>query len=247
MISHLLNSILMGVLFADLLERRFPQQFSDILFNAIYFYSKAQIYFARVNKKFNKFFETNTAWKSLNQNIDKANLDFDKEYWGLVLKMDKSNAFMLEFIKNGELITDEQLSVRECLLISDFVVLSSRLGDDLKCVHKKISYDMNKPITNSECAKIKFILLELCVGENKYKVDLKTDNYNFYVVGNKFTKNFFIYYLKHYLKIDQSIDCNCNLSLKIIDDSANSLEINFTDKNESILLEKCGYKIVNNE
>jgi hypothetical protein len=59
MISHLLNSLLIGVLYADLLERRFPNEFRNIMtnvtFNTIYLYSKAQIYFVRLNKNFNEF------------------------------------------------------------------------------------------------------------------------------------------------------------------------------------------------
>ena len=50
MISQLLNSFIIGVLFVDMLERRFPENFRDVLtevtLNTLYFYSKLQIYFA---------------------------------------------------------------------------------------------------------------------------------------------------------------------------------------------------------
>ena len=36
---------------------------------------------------------------------------------------------------------------------------------------------------------------KLKLGDNNaYKIDLKTNEYNFYMVGNSFTKQFFIYY-----------------------------------------------------
>jgi hypothetical protein len=86
------------------------------------------------------------------------------------------------------------------------------------------------------------------IGENKYKIDLKTDTYNFYLVGNEFKEKFFIYYLQQHLKINQLIDyTHDKLTLKILDHNVNALTIEFTDKLESIVLEKNGYKILNNE
>jgi hypothetical protein len=62
MISHLLNTFFIGMLFADLLERRFPEQFriitTDITFNLLYFYSKTQIYFTGIHKKMNNFIQS---------------------------------------------------------------------------------------------------------------------------------------------------------------------------------------------
>jgi hypothetical protein len=75
---------------------------------------------------------------------------------------------------------------------------------------------------------------------------LKTDEYNFYIVGNRFTKQFFQYYLTEILKITESVD---NFSLHIIDHEVNTVDLDFADENNHILLEKTGYKvsIVNNE
>jgi len=147
---------------------------------------------------------------------------------------------MTEFIKNGEGLSLEQANASD-------IALFSWLGDDKKCIHKKIIYDVDEPMTMAECSDIKFMLLELCIGEKKYKVDLKTDHYNFYLVGNKFTKQFFLYYLKQCIKIDAPINDTDIFSLKIIDHNVNSLAIIFTDKNESIVLEKNGYKVINND
>ena len=84
--------------------------------------------------------------------------------------------------------------------------------------------------------------MEFKIGDNEpYKVDLKTDKFNYYLVGNKFTKQFFIFYLKNYLEIKEIKDDKVNL--KIIDHDINTFEIDFTDKNESIVLEKNGYQL----
>jgi hypothetical protein len=91
------------------------------------------------------------------------------------------------------------------------------------------------------------MLTEFKVGEKTYKIDMKTDEYNYYMIGNKFTKDFFIYYINQHLlsKYEQhEIDKNERYILKIIDHDVNSMTIDFTDKNECILLEKNGYKLI---
>jgi hypothetical protein len=230
MISHLLNSLLIGILFADLLERRFPNEvrfiLTDITYRAIYFYSKAQIYFTRMHKKINELVESNPT-------LLKIKLELDA-----IMKSDKEFIVMNEFIKDGEKLSLEEADA------CDFA-LFSWLADDKKCVNKKIIYNINEPMTMVECSDIKFMFIEIQIGENKFKVDLKTDNYNFYLVGNKFTKQFFYYYLKQYIAIDEPINDNAKITLKILDHNVTALEIEFTEKNESIILDKTGYKVIN--
>ena len=111
---------------------------------------------------------------------------------------------------------------------------------DNKFVNKLLFYkNSNHPI--NEISDIKFMLIEFKNGENIYKIDLKTDKFNYYLVGNKFTKNFFIFYIKTHLNKNHEFDNKC--TLKIIDHDVNKIEIEFTDKNESILLEKNGYEL----
>jgi hypothetical protein len=97
-------------------------------------------------------------------------------------------------------------------------------------------------------SEIKFLLIELHCGENissttSYKIDLKTPKYNFYIVGNEFTKHFFIYYLKQILKIYKEFDNTTKFFLKIIDNSCNTITLELTNNNESIILEKNKYEI----
>jgi len=231
MISYLLNSLLTGILFADMLERRFPEQFrsilTDITFNALYFLSKAQIYFAGVNRKFNEFVKSNPVLFKIKRELD------------AITKSDKKIVVLNEFIKNGEILSLEESNASD-------IILFSWLGEDKQCIIKKIIYDVNEPMCMAELSDIKFMLVELHIGEKKYKIDLKTEHYNFYLVGNKFTKQFFLYYLKQCIKIYEPINDDDKFTLKIIDHEVNTIEIEFTDKNESIVLEKSGYKVVNN-
>ena len=92
-------------------------------------------------------------------------------------------------------------------------------------------------------SNIKFILIEFKIGENTYKIDLNRDHFNYYLVGNKFTKEFFIFYIKNHLHIHNKINNNDNCNIKIIDHDVNSIQVDFTDKNESIFLDKTSYRI----
>jgi hypothetical protein len=228
MISYLINSFFIGILFADMLERRFPEQFrsflTNVTFNTLYLYSKTQIYFARMNKTFNNFIEANPTLLKIKNELNSV-------------MNDKRVVTLTQFIKNGEYVKLEDASN------FDFA-LFSWLGDDNKCINKKIVYDINDPMSFSECSNIKFILIEIEAGEKKYKVNLKTDDYNFYVVGNKFTKQFFIYYLKQCLNINDHINSNDKIHIKIIDHNVDNIETDFTDKNESLVLEKTGYRLL---
>ena len=66
------------------------------------------------------------------------------------------------------------------------------------------------------------------------------------MVGNKFRKHFFQYYLTEILKITENTD---KFSLHIIDHEVNTVDLDFSDENDHILLDKTGYKvsILNNE
>jgi hypothetical protein len=229
MISYLLNSFLIGILFADLLERRFPEQFkiflTEVTFNVIYVYSKVQIYFARANKNFNDYIEANPTLLKIKNDLDS------------IMKPNGGIVTMTQFFKNGKSLTIVETPEKNF----DFAIYSW-LSDDNKCINKKIIYDIKEPITIAEYSDIKFMLVEIKIGENKaYKIDLKTDEYNFYIVGNKFTKDFFVYYLINHLNIDETDLNEASFSIKIIDHNVENFQMDFTDRNESIVLRKNDY------
>lgn len=225
--GYLLQSFLIGFLFSEMLERRFPDEFrnfiTSVTFNTLYLYSKLQIYFARANRNFNDYIKTNPTLFKIKTELDN-------------IMKSKVDTFS-QYIKNGTVIDSEDACN------SDFILVSW-LGDDKKCYNKKILYDLNDPTDMAEFSDIKFMLVEIEIGENKsYKVDFKTDTYNFYLVGNRFTKQFFLYYLKQILYVDENISDTDKFILKIIDHNVNRITVDFTDKNESLILEKNGYKI----
>ena len=226
LLTQILNSILIGSLFFDMLERRYPTEFKNTLIqtsmNLIFIYSKLQIYLIKINKKIYNFIESNSTLLKIKNEFD------------LIMKSKNNSVMMTEFFKDGKIVNDETNNI-------DFAI-NSWFDNNKNIINKQIVYNLNKLISIPECSDIKFILVELIIGENKYKIDLKTDNFNYYIVGNEFNKQFFIFYLKHHLKVIENINSYTQMSLKIIDNNINELKFDFTDKNEYILLEKNGYK-----
>jgi len=218
------------MLFADVLERRFPNDFKRIMieisFNCIYAFSRLQILFSQTNILMNKYIDSNPT------------LSRYKNELKLYLKPVIPN--MNEFIRDGKPIklytsTDSKY---------DFEIISW-YNTKTNCIDKRIIHNKEENnIDLTEIIEFKFMLIEFKIGETKiYKINLKTDEYNYYLIGNKFTKEFFIYYLNQYLNIDEFVtDNDDKFMLKIIDQNVNTFELEFTDKNESIELEKNEYK-----
>ena len=230
-ITTLIKSVFFAYILDDYLKRTYPKKYEEIFvtvsYNLIYVYSKAQIFYMNLVKTVNKKIEETPKLLKL------------KNYLDLLLKQKNGKVTMIEYIKNG--ILSNNLSMTDC----DFA-LYSRLDDSKKCLNKKIVYDLDESIEVYEVSDIKFLLVELKIGSETYKIDLKTDEYNFYIVGNRFTKQFFQYYLTEILKITEGVD---KFSLHMIDHTVNKVELDFSDENAHILLEKTEYKlsIVNNE
>ena len=240
MLTTILTTGIGAFLLNDYVKTKYPEKYQNFIlstsYNFFYLLSKVQIIFMKFFKKMNKKIEENPRLlKMIN--------DFK-----LVTRSKSDILEMTEYIKNGEYVKSDDLSDNNF----DFILYSwfNRENEydcvnNNDCVNKKIMYEKNDIVTSSELSEIKFMLIEISIGENNYKIDLKTDRYNFYVVGNVLKKQFFIYYLKRFLKLNDLIYDKDKISIKIIDQNVNIIEFDFTDKNENILLEKNGYKLIN--
>ena len=231
MLTTLLRTGILAILLNDYLKRNYPDKYQELIvsisYNLIYLYSKAQILYMNLIRVVNKKIEENPNLLKLRNDLD------------LLLKPKSGIITMLDYIKNGNSVNIT--SDTEC----DFMIYSW-LDNNKNCVNKKLVYDLKVPLSFSEASDIKFLLIELKVGENNsHKIDLKTDEFNFYLVGNSFTKQFFIYYLKQIVKSTEEIKDDDKINLKFIDHDVNTIDLDFTDKNENIILEKTGYKLSN--
>jgi hypothetical protein len=76
----------------------------------------------------------------------------------------------------------------------------------------------------------------------RYHINLKTDTYNYYLVGNIINKLFLQYYINVILNINFVIDDEKLYSLELMDHEVNMISLNAC---QSIVIEKNKYNIVN--
>jgi hypothetical protein len=232
MINYFINKLFnfsvalgLGILMTDFFERKYPMEFQtykdyvvttfySFIYNCILNYSKFQIILIKVKNKLNILIDSNPSL--------------------LKLRTDMNNYFNVYNVQKHA--NDD---IDNCDGYNFYI---HNYYNNTNIVNRQIYYkDSNNPI--NEPSYVKFILVEFKLGDNCHKIDLKTDLFNYYLVGNKFTKDFFIYYIKKHININDDIKDTDNCSLKIIDHNVNNCIIDFRDNNQSIVLEKNDYKI----
>lgn len=213
-------------------DRQFPTEhkiftnqvtnlFVNASYNCIYYFSKFQIFYMNAKNNLNLFIEINPVLSKIRDEIN-----------NIIFKKNESR-FVIQYVNNG---TTYDKPIEEF----DFIINSLLIKDTImrRLFYKK--YEIDNSFLESN---IKFILIEFKIGENTYKIDLTLDHFNYYLVGNKFTKEFFIFYIKNHLHIHSKINNNDDCNIKIIDHDVNSIQVDFTEKNESIILDKTCYRI----
>jgi hypothetical protein len=110
-------------------------------------------------------------------------------------------------------------------------------------------------IFNYETSNIKFLLVEVTIGEKKLKINLNDELYNYYIVSNVFDKLFFLYCLFNnshtYSKSEQFIYDEIkpmmdSATVTIIDNNANIVYVDFS-RNGTITILKDDYIINHSE
>ena len=230
-------------LFGGYLARYKPDEFNyvitSLMFNCVYIYSKIQL----ASIKFHQKLE-NTYFMMTITNF----------YNGVSTKSgdDESEINKIEFVKNGEVVEkikgcsisklNDYLSEKEDY---DFAIYDLVGGEDA-VVNKKI-LQFGEVIQDSyEVSDIRFFLIELTHGEKKMLINLEGLYYNFYVVGNVFSKEFIKYYFKNiYNTPEELCDVEC-LMVNLVDHNISVHEIIFKDNTQNIILNKENY-ILNNK
>ena len=132
MIGQLFNTLLYIMLFADVLERRYPEEFKrlviDLTYSCIYAFSKLQIIFGKANTYINKYIETNPTLARIKDNVN------------TFLKAPSGFPISRVWIKNGKPIniisSGEKVEKNNDF---DFQIVSWYSETD-KCVNKLIVY-----------------------------------------------------------------------------------------------------------
>ena len=198
-------------------------------YNIIYFYSICQI---KCNQLYNNFLPYLEMFKNENKLIDDINTQ--------TLEL-----FDLSTNKNKNITDNEQQIFNQMVLSirspNNILIMSELLNQ--KYIHKKI---INKKTWNFDfdVSKITFIALYLNYNDARYNINLKTEAFNYYLVGNIIDKQFVQYYINNILKLPFNYEKEDMLSyqLELMDHEVNMISLNAC---QSIIIEKDSYQILN--
>jgi len=253
----------------DLTVANIKSEFYRIIYNCIYYYSVCQLKYKRlccyINPYLHYIYSSDSQYRqeicpmlksnSTQQNKDNVSVSFYNNTALIKTSIYDNNAqselrdFNL-FIKNEEPMNYNLIIMS--LLVKQIETeqkqqqrqqQSCRQNDMLvfTMADKKNMLDFIN-ITNYEVSNIKFIAINLTHNNKTYQIQLKTPEYNFYIVDNVIGKTFFNYYLVNIIKVvNSSLDSNFKYNLEIMDHNVNMFTLN---ENQSIIFKKDSYDIL---
>jgi hypothetical protein len=226
MVGYFYNFLMIGGFILNVADRIFPTWVEDcvlnISFKFIYVYSNIQLLMFKIKDKWDKYMN----YDNDNEDNDVCAIQTYKN--GLLCDV----RYYFSKPEKGVLNTID----KDDFIINSIVIKGCRLN-------KIVQHDMANNNFVFEETTYSFIMIEFKIGEKGYKIDLKTDKYNYYMVDNLLNKYFFIHYIKYHLSdLTKDVD-QYQCSIKLIDADVNVIEFDFTDKNESIILRKEGYRV----
>lgn len=182
----------------------------DISYKCIYVYSLCQIEYNRVHNIISPV--VIPLWKSLIKYLKDKNIIINVQTQLLKI-IDKNGN-----IENSIIISDKSIIELSKHLFNDKKHSGIVLYDTIleTGIINGIFYDSVPETLDYKVSNIKFISIELEHEKNFYAINLKSNSYNYYIVGNSLNQNFFKYYLKNVLKININED-NFDYNVTIID------------------------------
>ena len=204
--------------------------------NILCFYNMCMlIYFTTtiVNKKYPGFYKqvaVGVAYKFIRL-YSKAELFYRNNIKSL--NFNNTNEY-ITFIDNNTSVL--VLEADEVLKLDKFPDCDFLIFQDAKnnCL---FSYELEEDSLECEVTEYTFMLVEVLVGTDTYKLDLKSDDYNYYVVGNVFNQTIISYLLKRFYELDDVKQYR----VKLLDHNVESVEF---DEQKSLILKKATYALV---
>ena len=212
----------------EVIRLKYPEQYQKyiifIVYNYIYYSSKIELIFLKIQNKYPKIKNYLTYFKNTNLND-------------------------VEFILDNKVIYKTSRKQINDLLdklptIFDFIIYSESNSNN-SIVNKCLLNVLPNNFINYNCAKTdyKFILLEIEIDNKKIKLDLQTDSYNFFMCNNVINLKFLYYFLNTYYKFENINFENKNVfKINLIDHNMNSLSTNSIN----IRLNKTNYDFLEN-
>ena len=247
------NNFLVGGIFGYLLgfvEKTYPEEANNIkqkacdfglsiVYNSLYFYSGAQIWFTRVKNDYNarvlplvKDFLKEKFNYDLDTQINKENAN------------NSENSYYVEFIANGVQLSrhnfsfanDNQGEILSIInaaepQIYDFFILNDNVGDKKNRV---LYYDIPINLFYKEHPPSqKFLSFDLEYNGETHGMQLNSPDYNFAIVGNRIDREFIMYFLKNVLHVQMSEELHASnlvYNIHLIDSNVNMVNLDQTDQ-----------------
>jgi hypothetical protein len=153
----------------------------------------------------------------------------------------------IEYINKGKVITKYNRTDTIINVIKEgtpFYIFSD-FNSDLNSIRINKKIIQNTTITfDYELSNIQFILVEIILGDKTYKINLKDEKYNYYLVDNILDKKFFTYFLINFVDSNLTYDYiynHDNFMVKIIDNNVEIKDIDMSNNLNFITLKKDYY------
>jgi hypothetical protein len=237
MLSLLINIIktgLFGVLLNDYLKRNFPDKYNEILisisYELIHFYSKGQILYNKFFMQIETIIDANPQLKKIINDIYKKDIKRNE-----ICQIKKDAIHIKSYTDNSE--TYFEPDENSIYLFSD-----NENSDENKCVNRIILH--SQPFSGKyEVSNVQFMLVEVQINDVAYKINLKTDKFNYYIVDNILDLKFFKYYLYNYQICNltsEEKDKIDKIMIKIIDQNVNMRELEISHE-KFVIIKKEDY------
>lgn len=215
----------------DVLKKKYSDKYDsaiiNISYNLIYLFSRCQIIITKVCSGIIAFANSNPQAKKIIDSIYSNNIVQNQLY---IIN------HMGETVTTWSADTDT-MHTDNCI----YVFADNEAKNKVGCVNMVI---LRTPqfLTNYTVSSIKFMLIEIKIHDVMYKLNLKTDLYNYYIVDNRLDHQFFIYFLKKYQIYDfkNNTEQINSFTVKIIDHNVNVREFEIT-QNKFITIQKDDY------
>ena len=207
-------------LYPDFMQKKIKNIGIKIIYNAIYFFSACQI---KYNQTYNYLLPYFKGEQIINQiKIEEFDINTNK----------------LQTISNHILIIDDTLE-------NKLFIASSGINNDNNLSINKSIISKNNASFLFDASNITFIALYLNYNGMLYNINLKTDEFNYYLVGNVIDKYFIQYYINTVLGLKFSYTESEILTyqLELMDHEVNMIYLN---SEQYIIIDKNNYSIINN-
>jgi hypothetical protein len=238
--------------FKDICKKNTQTFCLKTIYNLFYVYSVCEINCIKAHNYILPYIKTiqNNTKKFLKHNIISRNEVIIKSE-SMNTRIEVYNDTGLQVLQKDVSKRFEELSISELEYVDDFSYYTLIITDlfqmnDLNkknIQNKKIINNLDKCDFKFEISDITFIALYLNYNDVRYNINLKTDEFNFYVVGNIINKSFIQYYIKNILDNNILIKTDNKpflYKLELMDHEVKILELN---ENQYIIIDKNGYRV----